>query len=68
MILEREKKELESKILDVQNDRNVMQTALGKLEVERDDLIREVKEATSEKYILEQKLTEMDEMLRYFVI
>ena len=64
MILEREKKESESKILDVQNDRNIMQTALGKLEIERDDLIREVKEVTSEKYILEQKLTEMDEMLR----
>lgn len=42
-----------------------MQTALGKLEIERDDLIREVKEVTSEKYILEQKLTEMDEMMRY---
>ena len=64
MILEREKKEFESKILDSQNDRNIMQTALGKLEIERDDLIREVKEVTSEKYILEQKLTEMDEMLR----
>ena len=51
-------------MLDSQNDRNIMQTALGKLETERDDLIREVKEVTSEKYMLEQKLTEMDEMLR----
>ncbi len=41
-----------------------MQTALGKLEIERDDLIREVKEVTSEKIILEQKLAEMDDMLR----
>ncbi len=42
-----------------------MQTALGKLEIERDDLIREVKEVTSEKILLEQKLAEMDDMLRY---
>ncbi len=41
-----------------------MQTALGKLEIERDDLIREVKEVTSEKILLEQKLAEMDDMLR----
>ena len=41
-----------------------MQTALGKLEVERDDLIREIRDVTSEKNILEQKLTEMDELLR----
>ena len=64
MILEREKKDLESKMLEVQNDRNIVQNALGKLETERDDLVREVKEVTSEKYMLEQKLTEMDEMLR----
>jgi len=63
LILEREKKDLESKMLEVQNDRNIVQNALGKLETERDDLVREVKEVTSEKYMLEQKLTEMDEML-----
>ena len=51
-------------MLEVQNDRNIVQNALGKLETERDDLVREVKEVTSEKYMLEQKLTEMDEMLR----
>ena len=42
-----------------------MQTALGKLEVERDDWVREVKEVTSERNLMEQKLTEMDDMLRY---
>ena len=63
MLLEKEKKELELKINEIQSDRVQMQSTICTLEVERDDVITELKQVVMERNSLEQRLAELEDLL-----
>ena len=62
--LEKDKKTLEERIIALQEERVVMQTNLNKLELERDDYIRELREVTAERQSLEHRVADLEDTLR----
>lgn len=62
--LEKDKKTLEERIIALQEERVVMQTNLNKIELERDDYIRELREVTAERQSLEHRVADLEDTLR----
>jgi len=63
LLLEKDKKELEAKIEEIQSDRVRMQSTIFSLEAERDDVIIELKQVVLERNSSEQRLAELEDML-----
>ena len=60
---EKDKKELEARIADIQQERTTMQTVINKLEGERDDYIRELREMKLDRNGMETKIADLEEAM-----
>ena len=63
MGVEKDKKELEGRIQEIQAERTSMQTVINKLEGERDDLLREMREMKLDRQAMEAKTADLEEAM-----